>query len=241
MCLLILILVIYNIHILNTAEIITFSATLFNTPTITNDSIFLNVELSNCFSSCSCHVQTNKTGSLVPVEFFPNTTRGSVHIKNLQPYTWYSFNINCSEVMTTKTYATHTDVFRPSSPLNVEFLLNGQRLQLKWKPPAFPQGPIDEYRVTVDGVEVKPPLKNTKLSYVMNKDYVAGITHTMNVRACNIDTQNRTLCSNPKDTEISYRQNKTISTSSNIASMQSTSIKQILFMLILLINILVIM
>ncbi|CAF1168841.1 unnamed protein product [Rotaria sordida] len=199
----------------------------------------LNVKLSNCSSPCSCHVQTNKTDNLVPAEFFPNTTKGSVHIKNLQPYTLYLFDINCSEVMATKTYATRTDVYRPSSPLNIELTLNGQRLRLKWKPPAFPQGPIDEYQVIVDGVQVKPPMKNTELSYEMNKDYVAGITHTISVKACNIDTQNRTLCSDPKDTEISYFRNKT-STSSNIAPMQSISIKQISFMIILLMKILVI-
>ncbi|CAF1260286.1 unnamed protein product, partial [Rotaria sordida] len=197
----------------------------------------LNVKLSNCSSPCSCHVQTNKTDNLVPAEFFPNTTKGSVHIKNLQPYTLYLFDINCSEVMATKTYATRTDVYRPSSPLNIELTLNGQRLRLKWKPPAFPQGPIDEYQVIVDGVQVKPPMKNTELSYEMNKDYVAGITHTISVKACNIDTQNRTLCSDPKDTEISYFRNKT-STSSNIAPMESISIKQISFMIILLMKIL---
>lgn len=169
---------------------------------------------------------------MVSVSFFPNTTKGFVTIKNLQPYTLYSFDINCSEVMSIKSYAIRTDVFRPSSPRNIELILNNKRLQLKWMPPSLPQGPIDEYRVTVDKIEMKPALKNTVLSYTMNKDYISGITHTMSVSACNIDTQNRTLCSNPKDAEVSYFQKKIDTT----VPTQSASMNQISFMFILLIQ-----
>jgi hypothetical protein len=54
--------------------------------------------------------------------------------------------MNCSEVIDTQTYAIHTDVSRPSPPLNTKIILVGQRLQLQWTPPSSPRGPIDEYR-----------------------------------------------------------------------------------------------
>jgi hypothetical protein len=140
--------------------------------------------------------------------------------------------MNCSEVIDTQTYAIHTDVSRPSPPLNTKIILVGQRLQLQWTPPSSPRGPIDEYRVTVDGIEVKPAMKNTVLSYIMNKDYVPGITQRMSVSACNTDTQDRTLCSNPKDAEVSYFQNTMYTT----LSTQSSSINRISCVSILLMS-----
>jgi hypothetical protein len=131
-----------------------------------------------------------------------------------------------------KTYAIRTDVFRPSPPVNPQIIRIDNHLQVQWTPPIFPRGPIDEYRLIIDGIEIKPPMKNTHLSYTMNKDYISGITHTMSVSACNIDTQNRTLCSNPKDAEVSYFQKKIDTT----VPTQSASMNQISFMFILLIQ-----
>ncbi|CAF0886030.1 unnamed protein product [Adineta steineri] len=122
--------------------------------------------------------------SVIPVDFLLNTTDGFVVITYLRPYTLYSFDINCSEVMYMKTYTIRTDIFRPS--------------------PDLPQGPIDDYRVIIDGTEVKRRLKNTELSYKLNEDNIADVNHTLSIRACNIDTQNRILCSNSKDAEIFY-------------------------------------
>ncbi|CAF0911023.1 unnamed protein product [Adineta steineri] len=90
-------------------------------------------------------LQTNKTGNLIPVDLLSNTTNGIVVIIYLRPYTLYSFDINCSEVMYMKTYAIRADIFWPS--------------------PDLPQGPMDDYRVIIDGTEVKRRLKNTELSY----------------------------------------------------------------------------
>lgn len=196
--------------------------------------------LANCSPICSCDVQTNKTGSLIPVSFAGNNTRGYVAIKNLQPYTLYSFDINCSKVVDIKTYTVRTDVFRPSPPRNLELTLDSQRLLLKWKPPAFPQGPIDRYQVTVDELNVEASLKNTDLSYKMSIDHVQGTNHTFSVSACNVDIQTRSLCSDPKNAIISFYENMIDTyTSTNVIATtiprQSASIKQFSFLLILLV------
>ncbi|CAF0886012.1 unnamed protein product [Adineta steineri] len=62
-----------------------------------------------------------------------------------------------------KTYTIRTDIFRPS--------------------PDLQQGPIDDYRVIIDGTEVKRRLKNTELSYKLNEDNIADVNHTLSIRA----------------------------------------------------------
>ncbi|CAF0941505.1 unnamed protein product [Adineta steineri] len=105
-----------------------------------------------------------------------------------------------------KTYTIRTDIFRPS--------------------PDLPQGPIDNYRVIIDRTEVKRRLKDTELSYKINEDILANINHTISVHACNIDTQNRTLCSNSKDVEIFYSPiiiNNTLSSTTQSACIHESS------------------
>ncbi|CAF1233089.1 unnamed protein product [Adineta ricciae] len=222
--------IIYGIDVIDPADVITFSATLFNTSTITNDSVTLNVELSNCTIPCSCHVQTNKTGNFEPVKFHSTTSKGYVTINNLQTYTMYSFDLNCSEVIYIKTYTIRTDVSRPSPPNQIQIILIKQRLRLTWAPPNLPNGPIDTYRITVDGKEKKPYLANTELFYDLNENYIFGVTHTMSVRACNTDSQKRALCSNAGDAESSFVENKT-DLDTTVATIDSKSVRSMPFVL----------
>jgi hypothetical protein len=143
-------------------------------------------------------------------------------------------------VINSKNYAIRTDVSRPSPPRDITLTLNGQRLRLKWSRPTVPEGPIDEYRVTVNGIPVNSTIKNTEFSYQMNEDYVSGRTYTMTVSACNKDTQTRLLCSDPKSAQISYFPKHNNNTNSTILLTQSASINQISFILIVFIQILVI-
>ncbi|UJR14637.1 hypothetical protein I4U23_001630 [Adineta vaga] len=231
--------ILYMFNMIVTTEIVTFSATLFDIPIITNDSITLNVELSNCISPCSCHVQMNKTGNYVPVKFHSGTSKGFVVINNLETYTMYSFDLNCSQVNEIKTYTRRTDVSRPSSPGNIQIALHKQRLRLTWTPPNFPHGPIDNYRITIDGIEKLPYLSNTAISYEIGKNYVFGINHTMGVRACNNDSQQRILCSDAKDTTRSFFQDKN-SDNIIVSSMQSVSFCRIRFLSICIIQFLMV-
>ncbi|CAF3301261.1 unnamed protein product [Rotaria socialis] len=220
----ILILIVCHVQTAIAAEIIKFTATIFNKSTATNDSIFLMVEVANCSSPCSCLIQKNKTGISTPVKFSPSTnatTTGSVTLENLQPYTVYSLEMNCSQVTNIGTLVVRTDVFRPSPPRDFEVQLNGHHLELKWKPPSIPHGPINDYRVTIDGIEIKPPLNNNALFYRMDKNYILGTTNKISIIACNIDTQERILCSNSKGSETSYF-NTNNSTNPNISATKSS-------------------
>ncbi len=148
--------------------------------------------------------------------------------------------MNCSEVKGIKTYSTRTDIFRPSPPRNTQIKLINQHLQLKWSPPTLPQGPIDEYHVIINNVKVEPPLNNTQLSYEMTEDYDSNRTYTMSVYACNTDTQNRTLCSAPKDATVLYFSNQTTTDSSTTPPTQSATIHHISVIFILIIQIILI-
>lgn len=147
----------------------------------------------------------------------------------------YSFDLNCSEVIYVKTYTIRTDVSRPSPPNQIQITLIKQRLRLTWMPPKLPNGPIDNYRITVDGNEKKPYLANTKLFYDLDEDYILGVTHTMNVRACNIDSQQRALCSNARDAESSFVENKS-NPDTTVATIDSKSICSMPFILMYLIQ-----
>jgi len=138
-----------------------------------------------------------------------------------------------------KTYAIRTDVFRPSPPVYPQIIKIDNHLQVQWTPPIFPRGPIDEYRLIIDGIEIKPPMKNTQLSYKMNEDYIPGVTVAMNLLACNIDSQNRTLCSYPEDAQIAFS-SKPITDSSNTPPTLSAYFHRISFRFILIIQIVVI-
>lgn len=188
------------------------------------------ITVNNCSPTCSCDVQTNKTGRFIAANFIPaSSSRGLVNIKQLQTYTMYSFEVNCSGAAQTKMYAIRTDVSRPSPPHKPSIALNGHQLQLTWLPPRQPYGPINEYRVTVDGTTMKPALNNTNLFYRMKQNYVVGVKHTMAVSACNMDTQNRTLCSDPQQAQASFSSNKN---SSLVIPAQSASINRLPFALL---------
>ena len=192
------------------------------------------ITVNDCSPICSCDVQTNNTGGFIAAKFIPaNSSRGLVNIKQLQTYTMYSFEANCSGAAQTKMYAIRTDVSRPSPPHNPSVALNGHQLQLTWLPSRQPYGPIDEYRVTVDGTTMKPALNNTNLFYRMKQNYVAGAKHTMAVSACNMDTQNRTLCSDPKQAQASFSPNKN---SSLVIPTQSASLNRLPFALLVFVS-----
>ena len=133
-----------------------------------------------------------------------SSNRGIVSVNHLQPYTLYSFDANCSNVPSVETYMTRTDVGRPSSPRNVAVELKNKKLQLTWLAPHPPLGPIQSYRIIVDGKQIEPTVAGDQTSYQMKTDYVPGTKHTIAVTACNFDTQNRTLCSDPKATEVIF-------------------------------------
>ena len=147
----------------------------------------------------------------------------------------YSFDLNCSEVTYIKTYTIRTDVSRPSPPNQIHITLIKQRLRLTWTPPKLPNGPIDTYRIAVDGQDKKPYLANTELLYDFNEDYIFGVTHTMSVRACNVDSQQRVLCSNAADAESSFVENKT-NLNTTVATIDSKSIRSMPFVLMYLVQ-----
>ena len=149
----------------------------------------------------------------------------------------YAFEANCSNAIQTMTFAIRTDVSRPSPPRNASIALNGHQLLVTWFPPKQPYGPIDEYRVAVDGITMPRVLDNTKLFYRLNESYTVSTKHTITVSACNKDTQNRTLCSDPKQGQASFSENKN---SSSITPTQSASVGRVSFALLVLIPVLLI-
>ena len=185
----------------------------------------LLIEVSNCPSEeCSCYVWKNRTGDLIPVNVTGKTSgKGSVTIKSLNPYTLYVFDLNCSEASTTRTYSMRTDVDRPSPPRKLLAQLFGSKLHFTWLFPWDLRGPIDEYRVTLDGVPVNETFTSSTFVYTMNKNYVAGTNHTISVSACNIDTQKRALCSDPKLAQLTFTGQATSDSTTSITQPGSGS------------------
>lgn len=130
----------------------------------------------------------------------------------LEVYTLYTFEANCSGVPNTVTYARRTDVARPSAPRHINVTLKNQKLQVQWSPPARPYGPIDLYRIMLDGKLIESNLNQSETLYQLKTPYVAGTKHQIGISACNIDTQNRTLCSDAKQAEVIYDGTQTIVT-----------------------------
>lgn len=124
------------------------------------------------------------------------------------------FDANCSNVPNVVTYQRRTDVGRPSSPRNVAVELKTGKLHLKWLTPNQPMGPINFYRLLVDGKQIESNLASNKSSYEMKTNYVPGSKQTVIITACNIDTQNRTLCSDPKQSEVIFDGKENMVTSS---------------------------
>ena len=176
----------------------------------------LMIEVFNCPSNqCSCYVWKNRTGDLIPVNVTGyNPSKGYVTIQSLQPYTLYLFDLNCSEVLTASTYSVRTDVGRPSPPRKLLAQLFGSKLHFTWLFPLNLRGPIDEYRVILDGIPVNETFRSSTFAYTMNESYVVGNQHTISVSACNIDTQKRALCSDPKLAQLRFTGQATNDTAS---------------------------
>jgi len=182
--------------------------------TIFSNSIYLHALVSDCAPPpCECQVYTKELNSWHPMKFEINSTRGYVEIASLQPYKLYSFTLNCSGFNNTAEHQAKTKVSQPSPPHNITFLLNSARLQISWLPPLEPAGPIDEYRLTIDGKNISSGLPNNQLSYEMLDDYVFGTTHTFTVSACNEDKEDSAIwCSKPDDAKETFKEDDTTTT-----------------------------
>ena len=187
----------------------------------------MSIELDDCSTPCVCHVQTNRSGVYQSFIFTPSTSiRGIVNVKQLQTYTLYMFDANCSNVPNVVTYLRRTDVGRPSSPRNVVVELKNGKLHLKWLTPNQPMGPINFYRILVDGKQIESNLASNKSTYEMKTNYVPGSKQTLIISACNVDTQNRTLCSDSKQSEVIFDgKENTVTSSPDFSSSMSINLK----------------
>lgn len=86
-----------------------------------------------------------------------------------------------------------TDVDRPSQPQNLTIEKNFTDVSFTWSPSLVPTGPIDYYTLEVNPGVIKVKLPSTILSYQLTIGYKPD-AYWVEIVACNIDTDNRTLC-----------------------------------------------
>ncbi|CAF2178320.1 unnamed protein product [Rotaria magnacalcarata] len=203
--------------VISTTEINYFEAVanIPNVPdpvTIYDTLIILWANVTDCPPpSCKCFVQVNVTtyNDTYTVTFSSITPNiGSATVSDLEPDTLYSFSLTCIGTDGNATRLLRTDYGRPSVPRNITVTLVSKRLRISWLPPAVPNGPIHNYKLTKDRETISDEIPNNESSYDMTKDYVYGETDTFFFSACNINRKNETVCSNPNDaisaTKINY-------------------------------------